>query len=177
MRGNRGVRFSEEVHSRSIPACAGKPFPFPRLPSPAWVYPRVCGETAGVGAGLVLVQGLSPRVRGNLAANVRGNGYVGSIPACAGKPRTPSPAPRGTGVYPRVCGETSGRLLSRSLAPGLSPRVRGNPLIDATPRPCYRSIPACAGKPMLAIIGNQAAEVYPRVCGETRPSGWVLSCI
>ena len=53
---------------------------------------------------------------------------------------------------------------------GLSPRVRGNPreLTQALHQP--RSIPACAGEPGCApdIRGRQ--QVYPRVCGGTRPA-------
>ena len=30
-----------------------------------------------------------------------------------------------------------------------------------------RSIPACAGKPRLAVVDEKAGGVYPRVCGET----------
>ena len=52
-------------------------------------------------------------------------------------------------------------------AVGLSPRVRGNP----TPNTEYiygnRSIPACAGEPILWQTIGTRRRVYPRVCGGT----------
>ena len=32
-----------------------------------------------------------------------------------------------------------------------------------------RSIPACAGEPVIATMLSDQSEVYPRVCGGTRP--------
>ena len=66
-----------------------------------------------------------------------------SIPACAGEPL-------------EQC---------RSLQEGLSPRVRGNPRIEAMVPSGNRSIPACAGEPRLQRRDRR--RVYPRVCGGT----------
>ena len=95
----------------------------------------------------------------------------GSIPACAGEPdgpdsntSRPTVYPRvcgGTGgappllssplslawVYPRVCGGTANPTLNRTAAMGLSPRVRGNPLVLSRVLGVGGSIPACAGEP------------------------------
>ena len=130
---------------------------------------------------------------------MRGNRFqgVGSIPACAGKPRLKRLA-----GLPRVRPASLAYLAAGSipacagkpriwLQAGLSPRVRGNPL---SRRQGGRSIPACAGKPEIAcrsisvcgdqrhrcivsglsprVRGNQGTDkrrVYPRVCGD--PSG------
>ena len=99
----------------------------------------------------------------------------GSIPACAGKPITgPTSAPRET-VYPRVCGETPATLFAASASPGLSPRVRGNRRAGTEAHSPWRSIPACAGKPLPKSRSASATRVYPRVCGETEDSNTSLN--
>ena len=50
------------------------------------VYPRVCGETCSPVSQVLLLEGLSPRVRGNHLVQVYLVAAGGSIPACAGKP-------------------------------------------------------------------------------------------
>ena len=50
---------------------------------------------------------------------------------------------------------------------GLSPRVRGNPCLSDLMSTVARSIPACAGEPLLVAVLLRLAAVYPRVCGGT----------
>ena len=70
----------------SIPACAGEPrMPLVRRRLQA-VYPRVCGGTQNAQNALLRPEGLSPRVRGNLAEAGGQVVGIGSIPACAGEP-------------------------------------------------------------------------------------------
>ena len=101
----------------------------------------------------------------------------GSIPACAGEPSSRMVTNSASKVYPRVCGGTfiagddasptvrsipacagEPRSTTTRTAPlhnqGLSPRVRGNPVLASAPTmyEAYGSIPACAGEP---------AEAYP----------------
>ena len=92
---------------------------------------------------------------------------VGSIPACAGEPCRTLPGLKATEVYPRVCGGTRSRSGRGVPSLGLSPRVRGNPDINANPPMPNRSIPACAGEPVNAGAGGVSGRVYPRVCGGT----------
>ena len=76
---------------------------------------------------LFIVQGLSPRVRGNLLRWRTAVRLPRSIPACAGEPAYRLRHPNGSAVYPRVCGGTgTGGWCGRTVL-GLSPRVRGNP--------------------------------------------------
>ena len=113
------------------------------------------------------IAGLSPRVRGNPAREVRGQVNAGSIPACAGEPcwvcpahsampvypacaGEPARARPGLGtarVYPRVCGGTTVAHPRVVVDAGLSPRVRGNPVVVVIVQDDHRSIPACAGEP------------------------------
>ena len=154
----------------SIPACAGEPATRTEPPNLRSVYPRVCGGTPYGQRILLTHNGLSPRVRGNPA---RTRGYLiafGSIPACAGEPAAGIFRWVGDEVYPRVCGGTRSGLAARRSACGLSPRVRGNPQgVEGTHTP-HGSIPACAGEPQPCPFLQVLCEVYPRVCGGTRPS-------
>ena len=51
---------------------------------------------------------------------------------------------------------------------GLSPRVRGNQLPPQKMTARVRSIPACAGEPLVGLLVSVEWPVYPRVCGGTR---------
>ena len=77
----------------SIPACAGKPRRWCRACWCRWVHPRVCGEAGAWSIQKGRGVGPSPRVRGSRRVMGRGRTHDGSIPACAGKPRT-RPPPR-----------------------------------------------------------------------------------
>ena len=72
---------------------------------------------------------------------------MGSIPACAGEPPVTAAILCCWRVYPRVCGGTSRLMPSEVPRQGLSPRVRGNRVIDGTAKCENGSIPACAGEP------------------------------
>ena len=92
----------------------------------------------------------------------------GSIPACAGEPTCSGIVYNHSAVYPRVCGGTAPTLQHHPPKQGLSPRVRGNPLMQYLSRDAIRSIPACAGEPHAARRRPSESEVYPRVCGGTQ---------
>ena len=154
----------------SIPACAGKPPSRVVRALSRRVHPRVCGETRENLVAYLGEQGPSPRVRGNLRAEVDKTLSEGSIPACAGKPSRRDRRGPTSRVHPRVCGETQAHAGGRNRHQGPSPRVRGNR--SFRPRPLRRtgSIPACAGKPATARSAASTFGVHPRVCGETVPS-------
>ena len=142
VRGNPPHPVPARPVPRSIPACAGEPMESAVGLSVLRVYPRVCGGTLDFAQPGSPIDGLSPRVRGNLRTPTRSPGMWGSIPACAGEPHTaevtwetkgagePSTYERKhrrAGVYPRVCGGTQRRTAASAVCGGLSPRVRGNP--------------------------------------------------
>ena len=156
------------------------------------VYPRVGGGTCGIGAGLWLGPGLSPRGRGNPArakarhrdgsAVADGRYQEGGIGDAAGgnaaNPHGPEGYPAGVllldrvGPNPRtsrpsatIPGSSPDPRPSRS--PGLSPRGRGNRRggDEAPGRP--RSIPAWAGEPPVRLAMRARRRVYPRVGGGT----------
>ena len=128
VRGNPSLDGDPQVVRRSIPACAGEPRPVRFLPHEFQVYPRVCGGTPRQFGSTSKLRGLSPRVRGNPAGAECYPLPIGSIPACAGEPPICPAARMTAGVYPRVCGGTMRRGSQSKSIPGLSPRVRGNPI-------------------------------------------------
>ena len=71
------------------------------------VYPRVRGGTVKCAAASLVLTGLSPRARGNRLRDRIELGVDGSIPACAGEPRTFARERTVTTVYPRVRGGTA----------------------------------------------------------------------
>ena len=127
----------------------------------------MCGETPQRHTSPRPVQGLSPRVRGNLHRPVVDGESGRSIPACAGKPTENDRRSDMDRVYPRVCGETGRTSRQAPAWRGLSPRVRGNRGTRPGRGAGAGSIPACAGKPPPSPRCSVAHTVYPRVCGET----------
>ena len=66
-----------------------------------------------------------------------------------------------------MCGGTICGIVVKGPIRGLSPRVRGNHLNEASSYLRGRSIPACAGEPHRQGATGPGGEVYPRVCGGT----------
>ena len=125
VRGNRLVILGSSHLLRSIPACAGEPLSPALLLGHRRVYPRVCGGTKSSVSWMYWGIGLSPRVRGTRARPGRPAPPAGSIPACAGDPRSWRWASTRCTVYPRVCGGPVSETWRGRARPGLSPRVRG----------------------------------------------------
>ena len=114
-----------------------------------------------------ILQGLSPRLRGNHLTCEPGSPGARSIPAPAGEPSWRVVMPNKTKVYPRACGGTWRPLRRCSPVRGLSPRLRGNR--RGTPAKSARpgSIPAPAGEPGSVRGLYCTIQVYPRACGGT----------
>ena len=107
---------------RSIPARAGEPIPPPTSRPATAVYPRACGGTRFPRDCRRASRGLSPRVRGN--QGLPGAATWGSIPARAGEPV----AVMSKYWHQRSIPARAGEPVLRGLQ-GLSPRVRGNPVM------------------------------------------------
>ena len=113
VRGNLCRLMQDLARLGSIPACAGEPFVGLFPCASEWVYPRVCGGTRTSGSLMPGRYGLSPRVRGNLPVVLQPAICQGSIPACAGEPQCLRTKPEYRRVYPRVCGGTSVKYLTK----------------------------------------------------------------
>ena len=147
----------------TIPACAGEPTGRHRGSVSQRDYPRVRGGTALKCHAYSPFRGLSPRARGNLRRSIHQAGILGTIPACAGEPRSFQPSHGKFGDYPRVRGGTEVRSVTRYADTGLSPRARGN-LGAAGASVSYRgTIPACAGEPSNKQRASYQRRDYPRV--------------
>ncbi len=128
----------------------------------------MCGGTEYYCNSGIAIKGLSPRVRGNPMQQCVDVPFAWSIPACAGEPPTARLSCQAEAVYPRVCGGTSAVGFLFAPVQGLSPRVRGNRAAQLVGSTGSRSIPACAGEPLLAPSPLTPLTVYPRVCGGTQ---------
>ena len=148
IRGNHSRAPGAAARTGSIPAHTGEPTtPRRRGQSPS-VYPRAYGGTTDSTAKRGAWQGLSPRIRGNLAADDRWSKDTGSIPAHTGEPQAGRCRTSPRRVYPRAYGGTSpldhvGRVIE-----GLSPRIRGNLEHRMQANNRRRSIPAHTGEPV-----------------------------
>ena len=174
MRGNRRGRFSGRHHVGSIPAHAGEPIRFIGFEYMAGVYPRACGGTSKRSTLCAILQGLSPRMRGNRTVSVDEPDGTGSIPAHAGEPSSTRRSPRSNRVYPRACGGTEDWWAVQWTLTGLSPRMRGNRAHGHDGVQAGGSIPAHAGEPSVVSVPPALIWVYPRACGGTRT--WMLAC-
>ena len=73
-----------------------------------------------------------------------------------------------------MCGGSKAEYDRTECLWGLSPRVRGKPAGIVRVAGCPGSIPACAGEANPVILVVRAAEVYPRVCGGSHHSPFVV---
>ena len=168
VRGNPSRESRERSSGGSIPASAGEPLVASTHWRMQWVYPRECGGTRGRLSGSSKTRGLSPRVRGNRLRGVYISHIPGSIPASAGEPASNTAIWGVDKVYPRECGGTRDKRRRSKHRAGLSPRVRGNLVVEGVAGLADGSIPASAGEPRSARSRSRRARVYPRECGGTR---------
>ena len=147
VRGNHPPRTAGRRGCGSIPAGAGEPGDPRARGRLGEVYPRGCGGTTNFGVAGIPLVGLSPRVRGNHRQIHCPCRVVGSIPAGAGEPSTTPRRRRRSWVYPRGCGGTGPVVSRSSSSQGLSPRVRGNQVLQRLVEAGPGSIPAGAGEP------------------------------
>ncbi len=147
VRGNREPYSLDVETSGSIPACTGEPWRPSHSGRRGQVYPRVYGGTRPKRGLYRTSNGLSPRVRGNLASVAESPAAARSIPACTGEPSPRPESSNSAAVYPRVYG--------------------GTITIQSAGRVGGRSIPACTGEPTAPRNCLPFVMVYPRVYGGT----------
>ena len=167
LRGNLRLVFRSPLLGGSIPALTGKPPEGDANLVVALVYPRAYGETMATLRRLRAVAGLSPRLRGNPGGILPDRFVRRSIPALTGKPTWVAIRRRCWRVYPRAYGETCTCRPLMFCTRGLSPRLRGNPVLTGTWPWWYGSIPALTGKPGGRVPTSRWPAVYPRAYGET----------
>ena len=150
-----------------IPARAGEPKTSSASRRLTRVYPRASGGTGPRASERRAWRGVSPRERGNPNAEYAAGTRVGCIPARAGEPLgRQRPVVRGR-VYPRASGGTSQGREDAGVAPGVSPRERGNLPMRLAATLGIGCIPARAGEPPAGRLLDVAERVYPRASGGT----------
>ena len=145
VRGARQACDDALQESGIIPACAGSTTVGKTKLLFIWDHPRMCGEHADGNKTIQGAKGSSPHVRGALHDHRISILFLGIIPACAGS--TPM-SPTGRGAmwdHPRMCGEHSRPMKSRSNCGGSSPHVRGARQSRSLINLSLGIIPACAG--------------------------------
>ena len=166
-RGNRHRDRDRGATAGPIPAQAGEPDR--RGPHRILIgaYPRAGGGTSPKVEMDVKFPGLSPRRRGNHSDMSPRLCRSGPIPAQAGEPRQPYTSPTNHRAYPRAGGGTGTGGSRSTLAPGLSPRRRGNPRAAAVRAAASGPIPAQAGEPWAPSRKRRSHGAYPRAGGGT----------
>ena len=109
--------------------------------------------------------GSPPRVREPLEWHLRKQTSCGITPACAGTTHTHTLYISFPEDHPRVCGNHSYDVTSKTGSPGSPPRVREPPLHDAHWSDAKRITPACAGTTCNVSAVRQIPGDHPRVCG------------
>ena len=166
MRGARDLWLGDTISMRIIPADAGSTIFCRAISTLTKDHPRGCGEHAWLAHGFVDSLGSSPRMRGALFDAFHGREVDGIIPADAGSTRGEQVSVRLPQDHPRGCGEHRGRVHSRLLHGGSSPRMRGAPLRRAAKLVCGRIIPADAGSTPIGGRPPRRWRDHPRGCGE-----------
>ncbi len=110
-------------------------------------------------------RGPSPPARGSPVPVRRLLARRGSIPACAGEPRTDGQRRKGARVHPRLRGGAERRAQDGDLGEGPSPPARGSPLALPAHEAAEGSIPACAGEPRGESLARVRSGVHPRLRG------------
>ena len=108
LRGNDVAALGDLLDQGSIPALAGERKRTRDRRIDGRVYPRACGGTRSPCLRPTLVNGLSPRLRGNEFMRVFAFFVFGSIPALAGERFVKAIFRPPSRVYPRACGGTIG---------------------------------------------------------------------
>ena len=166
MRGKQQELERRHLHTRLIPAHAGK--------TPAnclerftrTAHPRACGENREIAFGNWYEQGSSPRMRGKRGCRSMRPSGLRLIPAHAGKtPLRSSPQPSPP-AHPRACGENCPTRVSVSFAKGSSPRMRGKRADVYRLSSPGGLIPAHAGKTDITNSDALTISAHPRACGE-----------
>ena len=168
------------------PACAGKRYRYPFMPSSVRDHPRVRGEKADDDIGQIEIVGSPPRARGKgrrrrvdtwcsgiTPACAGKSGYYGVLdalpgitPACAGKSAENCKSSAPQRDHPRVRGEKLDACANEVASAGSPPRARGKDFPFDYKGFCHRITPACAGKRRRSGSVRATRRDHPRVRGE-----------
>ena len=149
-----------------IPAWAGKTCPACSPPRGRRAHPRVGGENDETQEDFKPHNGSSPRGRGKRNFLGAPCGYLGLIPAWAGKTCSTGACLVGVWAHPRVGGENWEGCHASPRASGSSPRGRGKRVVAVVNTKGGGLIPAWAGKTSSGKWRRIFFQAHPRVGGE-----------
>ena len=161
-RGKRITRRQTCLHSRNIPARAGKTSLFVNLFRQHGEHPRSRGENLELLGIDDADKGTSPLARGKPPRRSRWARSTRNIPARAGKTVSCPASPSGTQEHPRSRGENGSGGFFALLQQGTSPLARGKRSRSFRIKVKHRNIPARAGK-------TQCTSSRPSPSGGTSP--------
>ena len=164
-RGNRAGHVGELTRAGCIPASAGESTPGSNSRARSRVHPRERGGIALVSRRAAIIDGASPRARGNLQRRSRPLYSDGCIPASAGESTTDAWRCSPARVHPRERGGIFLRWLLAHGVEGASPRARGNLRMKAVEVRESGCIPASAGESGTSCRRPLALWVHPRERG------------
>ncbi len=166
MRGKVFARLIASATGGITPAYAGKRYLCNSCLEGHGDHPRVCGEKRPVPAGLMLLAGSPPRMRGKVTCTGSHADALGITPAYAGKSSKRGSNSQWLRDHPRVCGEKCHVPALRRCEPGSPPRMRGKGAQYSLPVWRHRITPAYAGKSLPSRACPPSCWDHPRVCGE-----------
>ena len=158
---------SRRPHRRAYPRAGGGPRDMTQGMDASRAYPRAGGGTMKSRPIYTVIQGLSPRRRGNQGGELLSVGGEGPIPAQAGEPRADKWRFERHWAYPRAGGGTTPSCSNTVACSGLSPRRRGNPCLARFTNLRFGPIPAQAGEPARPSAARSVSWAYPRAGGGT----------
>ena len=168
---NVGDFFDLTAEDGSSPLTRGKPIEFNTSPGSGGAHPRSRGENSHQARRSLRKCGSSPLTRGKPHVVVEVAGFVGLIPAHAGKTQSRTRPSGGPGAHPRSRGENTDEQSARAGDAGSSPLTRGKHC-DCPFRIRMRGlIPAHAGKTTRLRRPLLTGWAHPRSRGENSEAG------
>ena len=151
---------------RIIPACAGNTVKSCHFFVINKDHPRLCGEYHYKPTDYESTQRSSPPVRGIPMERCISSPPERIIPACAGNTCHLERMKIFAWDHPRLCGEYTLLALTKTIASGSSPPVRGILEQQISLSDYGRIIPACAGNTLSPGLQLFRVADHPRLCGE-----------
>ena len=171
MRGKVFARLIASATGGITPAYAGKRYLCNSCLEGHGDHPRVCGEKRPVPAGLMLLAGSPPRMRGKVTCTGSHADALGITPAYAGKSVSVIWLVSQPQDHPRVCGEKTNMPELKGMSVGSPPRMRGKAEKPHRAYIFWGITPAYAGKSTTPRSQAPTLRDHPRVCGEKESNG------
>ena len=165
-RGKPQINLFTHNHERLIPARAGKTIWLSIVFFSVRAHPRAGGENWPSGAAIYQTNGSSPRGRGKRTVTRWAGGFIGLIPARAGKTLAAVLSWSVWAAHPRAGGENVNLLGCDVYHCGSSPRGRGKRINIMRAVTLVGLIPARAGKTHIEMTSSSQPTAHPRAGGE-----------